>query len=163
VGGFWHRLLDALAVPAPVYGGGSPAKASSVSKAASHGRIVVGPPSRTVVGPVARPVVEKVRRPAWDEKEWVRTEESQGTVYRGHFRAGQNGRTRAFEGRIVQGKRELAAYIGDPPPEIRRHPKGPCFSLISGSWFRVHWHKAPDDPDNAILYVETILNEALNG
>jgi hypothetical protein len=117
-----------------------------------------------VVTPTARALVEKVLRPAWEEKGWATTQRDGRTVYQGFFEVVERraNRRRRFSGVIAHDSSGFTAYIADPPPEIRRHPKGGCFAMTQAPWFRVHWLKAPRDVDNAILYVETVLDESLN-
>lgn len=164
--GFWDAIAERLsAALAPLGPHGREGQALPPIAASPKGRTLIAPASsqRTVIGPKALPVIEKARRPAWDEKEWVRSQDGSRTVYTGRFRATHNGRLRLFEGRVVQGRSGIEAYIADPPPEIRKHPKGPCFAMVQAPWFYVHWHVPPRDPDNAILYVETVLDESLRG
>ena len=129
-------------------------------------------PATTVVGP--RPAVitpgamtatiAPPPRFAWDEKRWRKIREGATTHYLGpyrvfHRRAGQ---WREFDGRILEDVSGIKAYVADPPKEIKLHPKGPCFQLVKAPWFRVHWRKQPPNIDGALLYVERILDEALN-
>lgn len=117
-----------------------------------------------VIGRPAPVDVSPVRRAAWDAKGWDRKWLGLQVVYEGAYevRDRQVGQIRRCRGRIIEGPRGIAAYIADPPPEIRRHPKGPCFALLEAPWFCVHWHREPSSIDGAILYVETVLDESLN-
>ena len=102
------------------------------------------------------------KRPAWDEQGWREVVNGTQTFYEGHYRVRQrNGRLAEFPGRILVGD-NITTYIAHPPPAIKRHPKGPCFQLTTPPWFRVHWHRAPSNVDDALLYVETVLDEVLN-
>jgi hypothetical protein len=56
----------------------------------------------------------------------------------------------------------VTAYIADPPPEIRRHPHGACFQLYRDPWFQLHWSRPARNPDDAILYMERVLDESIN-
>jgi hypothetical protein len=168
MGGFWNLLGSLLAgigeSDNQADQGDGPSVPLIVS--APSARVVIQPESpssgRTVIGPQPRAVVNRIQRAAWDEKEWIRSIHNSRVVYTGYFRASHNGRMRQFAGRIVETRSAPEAYIADPPPEIKRHPKGPCFALTRDGWFRVHWHRAPADVDNAILYVEKVLNESFN-
>jgi hypothetical protein len=134
----------------------------------SAARIIIQPSreptSRVVIGPTPRTRIDRVNRPVWEEKGWTSSRKDGDTVFEGFFEVVQRreSRRRRFSGVIRYGSDGLAAYIADPPPEIRKHPKGPCFALTQAPWFRVHWRRAPKDVDNAILYVETVLDESLN-
>ena len=121
--------------------------------------------SRMVIGRAPAVRVSPVARAAWDAKGWTINRTLGRTVYHGRFEVldRRTNRVRRFAGRIAQLSIGIAAYIADPPPEIRRHPKGPCFALVEAPWFRVHWHKGPRSVDEAIRYVETVLDQALRG
>ena len=163
MGRFWDALLNMLTGGSTETDRGGQTPASVVIGPSSRG-VTIGPQGhRVTIGPMRRLLVDKVQRPQWDELEWTRTFERTQAVYVGHFRATQHRQARRFAGRIVEGRRGLEAYIADPPVEIKRHPKGPCFALVNPPWFKVHWRRPPKDVDNAILYVETILREALMG
>ena len=129
-------------------------------------RPLVAPPvSRpTVVGPELGLLVAPRQRPAWDAKGWRAVPHDGRFAYEGFYEvlAKKTGERRRFSGRIIETKRTVATYISDPPVEIKGHPKGRCFSLIEALWFRVHWHAEPRNVDEAILYVEAVLDEALN-
>lgn len=127
----------------------------------------VGGPSATVspvvvVGPAAALSVTPAQRAAWDERGWRSTETPTATVYEGEYTVKQHGTPRRFGGRVVLQGGSVTAYIANPPSAIRRHPKGPCFQLSNPPWFRVHWHRAATNVDDALLYVEQVLDEALN-
>lgn len=137
-------------------------------------RSLVGPSSSlTVVPNVARPLlvvpqasllVEPRQRPAWDAKGWVPQPHNGRLAYEGFYEvtAKRTGEPLRFRGRLMETGRTIATYIADPPAEIKRHPKGKCFSLTDTPWFRVHWQEEPRNVDEAILYVETVLDEAIN-
>ncbi len=67
-----------------------------------------------------------------------------------------------FEGRILEAAHRVTPYIANPPVEIKRHPKGPCFRVSQAPWFQIHWRRAAANVDDALLYVERILDEAIN-
>lgn len=117
-------------------------------------RVIVGP---GVVIPIRPPT-----RAVWDERGWRATTTSTSTIYEGEYITNVYGTTRRFSGRIVERGKSIATYIADPPSAIRDHPKGQCFQLATPPWFRVHWHRAATNVDDALLYVEQILDEALN-
>jgi hypothetical protein len=132
----------------------------------SNAPLVVGPAStRLVIGPSPRVLVEKVRRPIWDEMGWTVVSRGGRTVYEGFYEVLQHstGLPLRFDGYVVPDGGVFIAYIADPPPEIRDHPKGPCFLLTEAPWFRVHWRRPARDVDTAILYVQRVLDEAING
>jgi hypothetical protein len=115
--------------------------------------------SRTIEPTIAT-IVEAPGRGAWDEKGWTR----QRNTYEGRYEVYErkSGRIRRFNGRIVQLGEVAQTFIADPPPEIKRHPKGPCFQLYDGVMFKVEWHQPARNVDEAILYVERVLDESLN-
>lgn len=121
-----------------------------------------GPP--WVIGP-ARPVTIGPRpRGVWEEQGWTRSRNDGTWVYEGYYRVrDRHGRQRRFPGRVIVRPGEVRPYIADPPPELRTHPKGPCFMLVRAPWFRLHWHRPAGNADEAILYIEKVLVEALNG
>jgi len=118
-----------------------------------------------VVRPAEPLVVEPPPRGAWDERGWARRSNNGRTTYEGYYqvldRRGQQ--SRRFPGRVVVGRRSTTPYIADPPHQIKRHPKGPCFTVTKAPWFRIEWRRPATNVDDAILYVEKILDEALNG
>ena len=144
--------------------------------------IVVGPRPVTVVGPAARAAlvigpsqtltappraalqVAPPRRAVWDEKGWSLDRSGRAAVYRGDFQVTErrSGQRRRFHGRIDAAHNEWVPYICEPPAGIRSHPKGPCFNLIDNGWYRIHWHRPPRNVDDAILYVERVLDEVIN-
>ncbi len=117
---------------------------------------VIGPNRPLTIGPLPRD--------AWEEQGWVRHRDDGDWVYRGYYRVrDRRGRLRRFPGRVIVGPDGVRPYIADPPAELRAHPKGPCFMLVHAPWFQVHWHRPAGNADEAILYIEKILAEALNG
>lgn len=101
---------------------------------------------------------------AWDEKGWQRALDGQRIRYIGLFRVFDRHRQvwRSFQGCIVQTDDQIIGFCADPPPEIKAHPKGPCFMLSQAPWFRIHWRRAPKTVDEVLLYVERLLDECLN-
>jgi len=126
--------------------------------------LVVGP-SAIVVGPAADGVATPLPRFIWDERKWTRIVEEGAVSYMGHYRVFVDAERswRSFDGRIVEANSEIRAYIADPPATIKTHQKGRCFQFIGGPWFLLHWHRRPENIDAALLYVERILDECLNG
>ena len=130
--------------------------------------VLVAPASTTTIGLIIEPLpaisIQAAQRPAWDDKGWTPIPHHSRRAFEGFYRVrlAHTGEHRRFAGRLMETRRGIAAYIADPPPEVRRHPKGPCFALVEDPWFRVHWQQAPRDADEAILYIERVLDEALN-
>jgi hypothetical protein len=117
----------------------------------------------TVIGP--SPDVEAPPRSVWDEKRWDSQTREGRRILSGSYRVRDQhrGRWREFLGQVVEHEGQgIAAYIADPPPEIRQHPHGACFQLIQPPWFRLHWNRAPRSVDDALLYMERMLDEAVN-
>jgi hypothetical protein len=154
--------------------GPSPPETSAVRLAAPPA-LVIGPPEpivigpsepALVIGPTSEPstVIEPPQRGAWDEQGWtVRTVDGQ-KIYEGAYQV-RNRRMDSqltYRGRVRATGTNVIPYIADPPPEIQRHPKGPCFILARAPWFRVYWHRPAQNVDDAILYVEKVLDEAIN-
>jgi hypothetical protein len=144
------------------------------AEGAAAGWLVIGPSAATIISPSSAAVeriepseVEQVvppPRPAWDDRGWSLRRENGQQVYEGFFQVKQRqrGQPLRYAGRIIQERGQAAAYIADPPPEIKKHPKGPCFMLVQAPWFRVNWYHAAGNVDDAILYVEKVLDEAVN-
>jgi hypothetical protein len=134
---------------------------------------VIGPDQRDVVsiGPtklLVRPGVaarvEAAPRAAWDDRGWTAEPHGHERVYRGWYNVinRRTGQALRFEGRIAQDGHHITPYIADPPPEIRQHPKAACFTLTQAPWFQVHWRRAAANVDDGLLYVERVLDEAIN-
>ena len=128
--------------------------------------IVVRPSNPIVVGPArqADVVIRPERRGVWEEKGWRQVRHGSQDIYDGYYLV-MDRRTRCplrFSGRIIAERGEFLTYIADPPKNIKNHPKGPCFSAETPPWFHLHWHHAPENVDEAILYMEKILAEVLN-
>jgi hypothetical protein len=117
-----------------------------------------------VIGPRASCTVAPPPRFAWDEKRWHARENGGTLALVGRYRVFDRRRSawREFDGRVVADGGGIAAYVADPPPEVKLHRHGPCLQLARPPWFRLHWSSAPRTPDDALLYVERMLDEALN-
>lgn len=99
-------------------------------------------------------------RGAWDERGWTWNASGGRETYEGFYQVGN----RKFRGRIeTRGGRKVAAYIYDPPPEVKRHRHGACFQLVKDGWFHLHWSRPARNVDDAILYMERVLDESLHG
>ena len=125
--------------------------------------IVIGPQSQ-IIGPEPSVVIEAPPRFAWDEKKWDWQEINGRRQLVGQYRAlhRRSGQWREFDGRLDQTRRQIATYIADPPPEVRDHPHGRCLQLVEPGWFRLHWERNPNTFDDALLYMERLLDEAIN-
>jgi hypothetical protein len=117
----------------------------------------------TRVHPSQAERIQPPPRGAWDERGWTSRTSDGHSVYEGNFQVFErrSGRERVFSGRIVANGR-VTAYILNPPPEIKQHRHGPCFQLTNNGWFKLHWRRPAQNPDEAILYMERILDESLN-
>lgn len=132
---------------------------------------VIKPTSVVVIQPQAVEVitiqpssaitVKPPERGAWDERGWTRTINGDRETYEGYYTVG----TRRFRGRIETRNRgrNIAAYIYNPPPEIKRHRHSACFQLTRNDWFYLHWARPARNVDDAILYMERVLDESING
>jgi hypothetical protein len=125
---------------------------------------VVGP-RPVVIAPATPTTIAPPPRFAWDEKRWRQIRDGNAVQYLGPYKVWDRKRQswRSFDGRIIEEPGGIKAYVADPPGEIKSHAKGPCFQLTAAPWFRVHWHRAPENVDGALLYVERLLDECLNG
>lgn len=133
--------------------------------------IVVKPSSVIVIQPKTVDVitvqpsqtltVTPPERGAWDERGWTQTSDGGHVTYQGYFSVG----TRQFRGRIEARNRgrDITVYIYNPPREIKHHPHGACFQLVGDDWFILHWARPARNVDDAILYLERVLDESLNG
>ena len=138
-------------------------------------RVVIGPAERVVIGPGSATsdriliaprrmatIITPPPRAVWDEQGWVVREQDGKQIYEGNYRVRSSaGRLFTFPGRIVVRRNNVAAYVADPPSDIKHHPKGPCFQLTKSPWFKVHWHRAATNVDDALLYVQRILAEVI--
>lgn len=128
------------------------------------GPTVIGPRPQLIT-PTPSLTVEAPPRFAWDEKRWRQRRSPDGVELVGHYRVYDRRRRqwRQFRGRLLQQGGDIAAYIADPPVEMRSHRHGACLQLVEGDWFRLHWQRAPNGLDDALLYLELMLSESLNG
>lgn len=119
-------------------------------------RLIRWPDHITVVRKGARVPVRP--KPFWYDKGWRKTRNP--NEYTGYYTA---------SGRRWQGLIQLPyasryqAYIWEPPlDEIRRYTThGPCFSPNGADGqYEVHFHTVPVSLDQAILSIETVLDEA---
>jgi hypothetical protein len=118
---------------------------------------------RLIVTPELPLEITPPRRAAWDEQGWLRKGSDSRIVYEGTYRVRRrSGTVATFRGRITVQNGAVTPYIADPPPQIKRHPKGPCFQLTQPPWFRIHWHRPATNVDDALLYVERVLDEVIN-
>lgn len=127
-------------------------------------QIFVIAPSRvaiTTAGPSNAIAVEVPERGAWDERGWAKNINGRRESYEGYYRAGK----RQFRGRVETRNRgrQTVAYIFDPPPEIRSHRHRACFQQVGNGWFILHWARPARTVDDAILYMEKVLDESLGG
>jgi hypothetical protein len=116
------------------------------------------------IGPARTVSIEPPRRGAWDERGWTRRTNNGQEIYEGSYQVieRRTRRTRSFEGRIAVNRGQVTAYISNPPGEIKKHRHGPCFQLHRAPWFQLHWRRPAQNPDEAILYMERVLDESLN-
>lgn len=125
--------------------------------------VVIHPGSREVISvqPTRAISVAPPERGAWDERGWTRNQSGKGEIYEGYYRV----RDRKYRGRIEtgSGKRKVSAYIYNPPREVKRHRHGACFQLVKDDWFHLHWSRPARTVDDAILYMERVLDESLHG
>lgn len=118
------------------------------------------------VQPSVSVTVKPPQRGAWDERGWTNRTDGGREIYEGFFQVAnqKRGETRRFRGRIEIGGwgKKISVFIHNPPPEIKRHRHGPCFQLMRDGWFSLHWSRPARNADDAILYMERILDESLN-
>ena len=121
--------------------------------------------------------------PYWQERGWkIKEEDSRRTIYEGKYKAtNQKGNLRNFLGYIIYSKPieseiigtkiqrqpEAEVFVINPPQEIKNHPHGHCFQFVSAltrkkALFKLHFERPPRDVDAAILFMDNLLNEALN-
>jgi hypothetical protein len=126
--------------------------------------VIVHPNQVTTIAPAKAERIAPIPRQVWDEKNWSRKVTGKEIVYLGtyHVVVHQTGQVRTFDGRIVVQGTRITTYIHDPPAEIGAHPKKPCFAYDDNNWFRLNWYHAAQSVGSAILYMERILDEALN-
>jgi hypothetical protein len=128
--------------------------------------LVIGPSCEppVLVAPPQALTVDPPQRAAWDDRGWLKKSENGQEVYEGNYQIAdqRSGQTRRFRGVIVVNRGEVLPYIADPPAELQRHPKHPCFQLFRAPWFKIHWERAAGNVDDAILYIQRVLDEAIN-
>jgi hypothetical protein len=132
---------------------------------AGAGRLEVVGPRPRVIGPSPTATVEPPARFAWDEKRWSITRVGERVELFGEYHVCDQRATkwRVFQGHISQQAGQIAAYISDPPTEMKQHPHGSCLQLVNPPWFRLHWQRPPATLDDALLYMEQMLDESFNG
>jgi hypothetical protein len=137
---------------------------SAVVRVKPRGAIAIGPAAVVTVKPRPVVAVEAPPRAAWEEKGWVARRRGNHVEYEGEYRVTpRNGRKRdAYRGRIVVTGNRPVAFIAGPPRDIHGHPKGVCFRHLNNGWFRLEWARPATNVDDAILYVERILDESVN-
>lgn len=125
--------------------------------------ISVQPKSMEVISvrPQMATTVIPPERGAWDDRGWIRKTIRGRETYEGYYLVGK----RRFHGRIEASNRgrNITAYILNPPREVKNHPHGACFQLVGDGWFHLHWSNPARNVDDAILYMERILDESLKG
>lgn len=131
--------------------------------------VVIAPEKRESikVAPAVIMTIKPPKRGAWDERGWTRRNEGGTETFEGFFQVNhkRRGQLLRFRGRIqVSGwnGKNISAYILNPPPEVKSHRHGPCFQLLRDGWFNLHWSRPARNVDDAILYMERVLDESLN-
>jgi len=127
-------------------------------------RLVIGPTPVEIIRPATHLLISPNPRGVWEEKGWEIERLFGRQIYRGYFQVRDRNtrKNHRYQGRIENTKLNFTPFIANPPTGIRTHPKGPCFSRISDEWFQVHWHRPPRNVDDAILYIEKVLDEVVN-
>jgi hypothetical protein len=127
--------------------------------------LVIEPRQVLVVEAAPSLTIEAPQRAVWDDLGWMRRQDGDRIIYEGRYRTRnrKTGQDMGYDGRVVERGRHIQAYIADPPPELRRHPKAACFTRTTGPWFQVHWYRSARSADEAVLYVEKIIAECLSG
>lgn len=123
-------------------------------------------PGPVAVAPSAPMILEPVRRGVWDERGWSKLGDSGREVFAGNYEVleRRSGQRRRYQGRVEMQRGVAVPHIAAPPPGITGHPKWACFHRMGDrDWFRINWHRPARHADDAILYVEKILDEVLNG
>lgn len=153
----WPTVIRPAEGQRPATTAGIRPEGSDGTRAArAHGYIQIRPGTVARVAPPARAY--------WDERGWQRERSHAGVVYRGQYfvTSVRTRQKRHFPGRIEVTGRDVLAYLQSPPDEIARHPKWICFRHVRRDEYRLHWHRPAEHPDEAILYIEQILSEAIN-
>lgn len=124
---------------------------------------VVGPRPQ-VIGPRPSEVIAAPPRFAWDEKRWQHRQVGERVELSGRYRVFDRERQHwlEFDGLISQEGSSIAAYIANPPVELKAHPHGACLQLVNDPWFRLHWSRQPSNLDEALLHFEAMLDESFN-
>lgn len=132
--------------------------------------VVIAPEKRESIkiSPSVAVTIKPPDRGAWDERGWTKRNDLGKEVFEGFFQVNhkKRGQLLRLRGRIeVSGwsGKNISVYILNPPPEIKKHRHGPCFQLLRDGWFSLHWSRPAKNVDDAILYMERILDESLNG
>ena len=131
---------------------------------AGHPALLVNPGQVVQIGPPTEILVQPPHRGLWDERGWTWEKQNGQRFFQGYYQAyhSRTGERRTWPGRIFVRGREISLYIAGPPQNLNRHPKWPCFHQEEGRWFRLNWHRAARNVDDAILYMERILDEVIN-
>lgn len=131
--------------------------------------VVIAPEKRETitVAPSVAVTVKPPDRGAWGERGWTRINEGGTEIYEGFYQVihRRRGQLLRFRGRIqISGwsGQKISVYILNPPPEVKSHRHGPCFQLLRDGWFNLHWSRPAKNVDDAILYLEKVLDESLN-
>lgn len=139
--------------------------------------IVIQPTNTFVITPEKREAIKIIPsvavtikppdRGAWDERGWTRRNDGGTETFEGFYQVHHRRREQVlrFRGRIqVSGwsSQKISVYILNPPPEVKNHRHGPCFQLLRDGWFNLHWSRPAKNVDDAILYMEKVLDESLN-
>lgn len=92
----------------------------------------------------------------WEMQGWTRV---RGQL-NGHYKAPQG----SVAGYIRQPDSPRPQFfIQNPPQALRRHDHWCCFHPAGAGVYSIHFSPAPQHPDQGILAVERVLNEALGG
>lgn len=106
---------------------------------------------------------ERTARAAWDERNWLERHSGAQTIYEGDYVVRDAaGAVHRFPGRVEVTGSAVNAYVANPPTGLRRHAKASCFQIVDGGpWYRCNWYIPARNQDDAILYVERVLSEAV--
>jgi hypothetical protein len=138
--------------------------------------VVVGPQSpppilvsprrpEIVVAPAPVATIKPPPRGTWEERGWTRHGIRGREAYDGQYEITErtSGQRRRFPGRIEMHQGIARPFVANLPDGIQRHPKWPCFHQAGKSgWFEVNWAHPARHGDEAILYVERVLDEVVN-
>mgnify|MGYP006290011033 CR=1 FL=1 len=113
--------------------------------------------------PPARPYVETLGRNSaraprqyWEIRRWKRKND---VMYLGYFKAGKH----RWHGVVKWAtKWDYGIYVHDLPQAVLDGPHGGCFTEVRPGKFHVHFAVEPDNVNQAIFYVETLLSEAIS-